>query len=705
MELSLESLGGLHGVAHAQAGELLSPGHARSAAAQHRGLVAPGRPGLVAGMASLLDGGGGGGGSGGAGGTGGASGGADFRGELAGPLHPAMGMACEAPGLGGTYTTLTPLQHLPPLAAVADKFHQHAAAAAVAGAHGGHPHAHPHPAAAPPPPPPPQRLAASVSGSFTLMRDERAALASVGHLYGPYGKELPAMGSPLSPLPNALPPALHGAPQPPPPPPPPLAAYGAPSHLAGDKLLPPAAFEPHAALLGRAEDALARGLPGGGGGGGGGGAGGGGTLPEESPDRAPGAGAEEARARPALSPRPQRALLCSSASAIDSPLPRSGRWQRSPENGRGRGGPGDPRLRSPEAFTPQPAALRADNSWVHTCPQRGRLARPPLPDACGVQESPCHRPHNGPDLEGGVSPWPQGEGAVAAPAVGTIGLALWPDRLLLCAQGQEELECCLSNRAPPKPVQATGSSMRPQLGPLEHLSRGPLVTARLHSRMLGVEKGSHPTTVTGEPEPRFSERQAHPRARAGGSVGASISPTRRAPPGIAVETGHGDPEDSQAVPDGSGPAPDHLPGNTWARDPSSEGGETCQSLDKRTNAAGQLSLAAHPALGSRGKSGSGLSPGACKRKEQEQQKERALQPKKQRLVFTDLQRRTLIAIFKENKRPSKEMQVTISQQLGLELNTVSNFFMNARRRCVNRWAEEPGAAPAGPAAAATFSKA
>ncbi|KAF7460986.1 hypothetical protein GHT09_018203 [Marmota monax] len=92
--------------------------------------------------------------------------------------------------------------------------------------------------------------------------------------------------------------------------------------------------------------------------------------------------------------------------------------------------------------------------------------------------------------------------------------------------------------------------------------------------------------------------------------------------------------------------------------------------------------------------------------EQEQQKERALQPKKQRLVFTDLQRRTLIAIFKENKRPSKEMQVTISQQLGLELNTVSNFFMNARRRCMNRWAEEPGAAPGGPAgAAATFSKA
>ncbi|KAB1259798.1 One cut domain family member 3, partial [Camelus dromedarius] len=100
-----------------------------------------------------------------------------------------------------------------------------------------------------------------------------------------------------------------------------------------------------------------------------------------------------------------------------------------------------------------------------------------------------------------------------------------------------------------------------------------------------------------------------------------------------------------------------------------------------TNTAGQQP----PALGERAHSGENQgSAEACKRKEQEQQKERALQPKKQRLVFTDLQRRTLIAIFKENKRPSKEMQVTISQQLGLELNTVSNFFMNARRRCMNR---------------------
>ncbi|XP_076135501.1 one cut domain, family member, like [Alosa pseudoharengus] len=80
---------------------------------------------------------------------------------------------------------------------------------------------------------------------------------------------------------------------------------------------------------------------------------------------------------------------------------------------------------------------------------------------------------------------------------------------------------------------------------------------------------------------------------------------------------------------------------------------------------------------------------ACKRKEQEQSKmERNQGPKRTRLVFTDLQRRTLLAIFRENHRPSKDLQVTISQQLGLELSTVSNFFMNARRRNHNKWVEE-----------------
>lgn len=42
-------------------------------------------------------------------------------------------------------------------------------------------------------------------------------------------------------------------------------------------------------------------------------------------------------------------------------------------------------------------------------------------------------------------------------------------------------------------------------------------------------------------------------------------------------------------------------------------------------------------------------------------------PKKPRLVFTDIQRRTLQAIFKETKRPTKDMQVTIGAQLGLEV--------------------------------------
>ncbi|XP_062998456.1 hepatocyte nuclear factor 6 [Elgaria multicarinata webbii] len=85
---------------------------------------------------------------------------------------------------------------------------------------------------------------------------------------------------------------------------------------------------------------------------------------------------------------------------------------------------------------------------------------------------------------------------------------------------------------------------------------------------------------------------------------------------------------------------------------------------------------------------SALRLAACKRKEQEHGKDRGNTPKKPRLVFTDVQRRTLHAIFKENRRPSKELQITISQQLGLELSTVSNFFMNARRRSLDKWQEE-----------------
>ncbi|GLV43155.1 onecut [Carabus blaptoides fortunei] len=81
--------------------------------------------------------------------------------------------------------------------------------------------------------------------------------------------------------------------------------------------------------------------------------------------------------------------------------------------------------------------------------------------------------------------------------------------------------------------------------------------------------------------------------------------------------------------------------------------------------------------------------GSCKRKEEPvSQPEQLPTPKKPRLVFTDLQRRTLQAIFKETKRPSKEMQVTIARQLGLEPTTVGNFFMNARRRSMDKWKDE-----------------
>ncbi|GBP31039.1 Homeobox protein onecut [Eumeta japonica] len=86
--------------------------------------------------------------------------------------------------------------------------------------------------------------------------------------------------------------------------------------------------------------------------------------------------------------------------------------------------------------------------------------------------------------------------------------------------------------------------------------------------------------------------------------------------------------------------------------------------------------------------------GSCKRKE-DLGSDSLPSPKKPRLVFTDLQRRTLQAIFKETKRPSKEMQVTIARQLGLEPTTVGNFFMNARRRSMDKWKDDdaPGAEP------------
>ncbi|VDO16338.1 unnamed protein product, partial [Brugia timori] len=50
--------------------------------------------------------------------------------------------------------------------------------------------------------------------------------------------------------------------------------------------------------------------------------------------------------------------------------------------------------------------------------------------------------------------------------------------------------------------------------------------------------------------------------------------------------------------------------------------------------------------------------------------------------------RRKVAIFKETKRPSREMQLTISQQLQLDPTTVANFFMNARRRGHDRGRQE-----------------
>jgi len=44
--------------------------------------------------------------------------------------------------------------------------------------------------------------------------------------------------------------------------------------------------------------------------------------------------------------------------------------------------------------------------------------------------------------------------------------------------------------------------------------------------------------------------------------------------------------------------------------------------------------------------------------------------KKPRLVFTDIQRRTLLAIFCETRRPNKDMQTVIADQLGLKVSSL-----------------------------------
>ncbi|XP_054842622.1 one cut domain family member 2 [Eublepharis macularius] len=180
--------------------------------------AASSRSAMVSSMASLLDGAG------------------DYRPELSIPLHHAMSMPCDSspPGMGmtSTYTTLTPLQPLPPISTVSDKFHHPHAHHH----HHHHPHAHHHP----------QRLPGNVSGSFTLMRDERG-LPAMNNLYGPY-KEMAGMGQSLSPLGNGLG-ALHNSPQG-------LPNYAPAGH---DKMLSPG-FDTHPAMLARGEQHLPRGL-------------------------------------------------------------------------------------------------------------------------------------------------------------------------------------------------------------------------------------------------------------------------------------------------------------------------------------------------------------------------------------------------------------------------------------------------------------
>ncbi|GCC25275.1 one cut domain family member 2-like isoform X2 [Chiloscyllium punctatum] len=216
MELTMENLGNIHGVS--QASDLMNSSHNRQAS--HRSLAPHGRPAMVSSMASILEGG-------------------EYRPDpsLAGPLHPAMSMSCESPpgmSLSSTYTTLTPLQHLPPISTVSEKFHH-------PHPHHHHHHHHHHP--------PHQRLPGNVSGSFTLMRDERG-LPSMGNLYSPYHKDMASMGQPLSPLSNGLG-TLHNSQQP-------LTPYG--GHMANEKILSPSGFESHAAMLSRGEEHLARGL-------------------------------------------------------------------------------------------------------------------------------------------------------------------------------------------------------------------------------------------------------------------------------------------------------------------------------------------------------------------------------------------------------------------------------------------------------------
>ncbi|KPP75664.1 hypothetical protein Z043_105071 [Scleropages formosus] len=204
-DMTMDSIGNLHGgVSHDQ--DLMSshsPHHNRNTGASlriHQDLAAASsRSAMVSSMATILDGAG------------------EYRPELSLPLHHAMSMPCDSspPGMGmsGTYTTLTPLQPLPPIST---------------------------------------RISGNVSGSFTLMRDERG-LPAMNNLYSPYHKDMPGMGQSLSPLAssplgNGLG-SIHSTQQS-------LHNYGTHGH---DKMLG-SNFEAHTAMLARGDQHLSRGL-------------------------------------------------------------------------------------------------------------------------------------------------------------------------------------------------------------------------------------------------------------------------------------------------------------------------------------------------------------------------------------------------------------------------------------------------------------
>ncbi|KAM9791234.1 one cut domain family member 2 isoform 2-T2 [Syngnathus typhle] len=220
MELTMENL---HSISsHSQVGNLMSSRPSPSPSSASRNLVSHGpgaRTAMVSGMTSILE-----------------SSGGDYRADP--HLHPSISMCENGMSLSNTYTTLAPLQHLPPISTVSEKFH--------------HPHSHHHAAAH-------QRLSSgNVSGSFTLMRDDHRGLAPMGNLYNHYPKEMSGMGhGSLSPLPSGLG-SLHNPQQP-------LSSYGPSAHLPAEaKMLSPVSgFESHASMLSRSEqEHLARSLGG-----------------------------------------------------------------------------------------------------------------------------------------------------------------------------------------------------------------------------------------------------------------------------------------------------------------------------------------------------------------------------------------------------------------------------------------------------------